>query len=308
MITDEELVERIAAGPGGAGEEALRALHRRHAALVFTIAMRIVGAGAAEDVVQDVFLGLWRKHDKFDPARGTLKVWLGQLTRNAALNALRRRKGIADIDDIADPAPEPDEALWQAHRRSVLRAAVEALPPGQREALSLAYFDELTQEQVAATLSLPLGTAKTRIRAALRRLGPLVAAAIGTVAVFLWWRREIEERDRALAVVTSSDVVPIRVEAAPGIDPAMHGNYRARGATAVFTTSHLEPGIRYVAWLLYGEHWVSRTLSVRPDGTAIAVFQSNEVAGRPAEIQLTRESTTNDFAPRGPTLLIWRQP
>ena len=308
MITDEELVERITGETGEASEEALRLLHRRHAALVFTIATRIVGASAAEDVVQDVFLGLWRKHDRFDPARGTLKAWLGRLARNASLNALRRRKGIAPVDDLADPAPEPDEALWQAHRRSVLRAAVDALPPGQREALSLAYFDELTQEQVAATLHLPLGTAKTRIRAALRRLGPLVVAAIGAVAAIVWWRREVDERDRALAVVTSSDVVPIRVEAAPGVDPAMHGTFRARGTTAVFTTSHLAPGHRYVAWLLYGEHWVSRPLAVRADGTAIAIFEAVEVGAPPAEIQLTREPTANDFAPRGDTLLLWKQP
>ena len=85
----------------------------------------------------------------------------------------------AEVDEVADEALEPDEALWRAHRRSALRAAVDALPDEQRRALSLAYFDELTHEQIAAALRVPLGTTKTRIRSAIRRLAPLLAVLAG---------------------------------------------------------------------------------------------------------------------------------
>jgi sigma-70-like protein len=112
------------------------------------------------------------------------------------------------------------------------------LPEREREALSLAYFEELTHEQVAAALHIPLGTTKTRIRLAIRRLAPVIAAAICVAVLVLAWRRA--ERDaalesRALTVVTSSDVVPLRLEAVPGVPSETHANYRIRpgGALAV---------------------------------------------------------------------------
>src|SRR5450432_2819419 len=134
-VADPELVARIGRGD----ERALRTLHRRHAALVFTVAARFVDAAGAEEIVQDVFMTLWRKHETFDPARGALKAWLCQVTRNRALNMLRSRgRGAKEIDErveeIADEALEPDEALWRAHRQSALHAAVDALPEAQRRA------------------------------------------------------------------------------------------------------------------------------------------------------------------------------
>ncbi|HTB72747.1 MAG TPA: sigma-70 family RNA polymerase sigma factor, partial [Polyangiaceae bacterium] len=184
-LADSELVARIGRGD----ERALRTLHRRYASLVFTVASRVVDAAAAEEIVQDVFMTLWRKHETFDPARGTLKAWLGQIARRRALNVLRsRRRGAATgdgVEEIADEALEPDEALWTAHRQSALHAAIDALPDAQRRALSLAYFDELTQEQVAAALRVPLGTTKTRIRSAMRRIAPVVAALLSVGLVIL---------------------------------------------------------------------------------------------------------------------------
>jgi len=84
--TDEALVARLGLGD----EDALRALHHRYAALVFTVAARFVDAATAEEVAQDVFVTLWKKHETFDPARGAFKSWLVQIARRRALNELRR--------------------------------------------------------------------------------------------------------------------------------------------------------------------------------------------------------------------------
>src|SRR4051812_13085446 len=114
---DEELVARLGTGD----ETALRALYTRYAALVFTVAARIVDSAAGEEVVQDVFMTLWRKHDTYDPKRGALKTWLCQLARHAALNVRRRQGRDHEVDEptseIADESLEPDEALWMAHRQ-----------------------------------------------------------------------------------------------------------------------------------------------------------------------------------------------
>ncbi len=118
-LSDGDLVARMGQGD----ERALRTLHRRYAALVFTVATRVVDAAAAEEIVQDVFMTLWRKHEAFDPARGALKPWLCQVTRRRALNVRRSRgrspdEGGDGIEDVADDALQADEALWSAHRRS----------------------------------------------------------------------------------------------------------------------------------------------------------------------------------------------
>src|SRR5690242_789492 len=83
---DEELVARLR----GADQDALRELHRRYAGLVFAVAARVVDAATAEEVVQDVFVTLWKKHDAFDPSRGSFKGWIAQIARRRALNARRR--------------------------------------------------------------------------------------------------------------------------------------------------------------------------------------------------------------------------
>jgi RNA polymerase sigma-70 factor (ECF subfamily) len=317
---DVELVARVGQGD----ERALRALHRRYASLVFTVAARVVDAAAAEEIVQDVFMTLWRKHETFDPTRGTLKGWLCQVTRRRALNVLRSRgrggnEGGEGLEDIADDALEPDEALWKAHRQSALHAAVEALPDAQRRTLSLAYFDELTQEQVAALLRVPLGTTKTRIRLAMRRIAPALVALIGAgLIVFIWRRKEIaNEREareeRALTMVTSSDVLVRRLAAAPGIPPEAHANYRARpgGSIAVLTASHLPPlppRERYVAWVRQDTVWRSLgELAMRPDGGALLLAEDPSIAPGADAIEITRESTAG-ASPQGAPVVQWPPP
>jgi RNA polymerase sigma-70 factor (ECF subfamily) len=315
-VTDPELVERV--GQGDA--RALRTLHRRYASLVFTVATRVVDPARAEEVVQDVFMTLWRKHEAFDPARGALKPWLCQVARRRALN-MRRRAGDEEVaaegvDEIADEGLEPDEAVWRAHRQSALHAAVDALPEAQRRALSLAYFDELTQEQVAAVLRVPLGTTKTRIRLAMRRLAPAIALLLGAGLILVLWRRKelVTEREareeRALVMVTSSDVVALHLGAAADVPPEAHANYRARpgGTIAVLTASHLPPlpaGQRYVGWIRQGPVWRSiGELEVRPDGGALLLVEDAALAQRADAVEITREATAG-ASPQGPPVVRW---
>jgi RNA polymerase sigma factor (sigma-70 family) len=318
-VTDPELVARVGRGDA----RALRTLHRRYASLVYTVATRVVDAAAAEEVVQDVFMTLWRKHETFDPARGALRPWLCQIARRRALNVRRSRRGAKEADggveEIADEALEPDEALWKAHRQSALHAAVDALPDAQRRALSLAYFDELTQEQVAAVLRVPLGTTKTRIRLAIRRLAPAIAVLLGAGLVLVLWRRKelVTQREareeRALVMVTSSDVVALHLVAAPGAPPEAHANYRARpgGTVAVLTASHLpllSAGERYVGWVRHGAIWRSLgQLDLRPDGGALLLVEDTALAQGADAVSITRESTVG-ASPEGAPVVQWAPP
>src|SRR5271166_847319 len=140
-------------------------------------------------------------------------------------------------DHLPDRGPDPAESAWREHRRGVVRAAVEALPPPQREALSLAFLEDLTHEQVASFLKLPLGTTKSRIRSGLKslrgRLAPLVGAGLILAGLLTFaglrehaHQASLRRQGRALSLVTNSEVVPRRLAPAPGIDPAAHGNYR----------------------------------------------------------------------------------
>src|SRR5271157_3575186 len=188
--TDEELVHALAGGR----QEALGVLFARHAPLVFGIARQTLDGAAAEDIVQDVFLAVWHGAATFDPARGAFRPWLLQIAHHRVLNELRRRSRkplsvtAADrdrLDGLADSSPEPSAELWREFRRSAVREALEQLPPLQRQALGLAFFEELTHEQVASVLNLRLGTAKSRIRSGLQRLRGQLSPVLALLALTL---------------------------------------------------------------------------------------------------------------------------
>ena len=173
--SDEAIVAQLAAG----NHESVVLLLVRYAPRVLGLATSALDRAAAEEIVQDVFVAVWRGASSFDPSRGSFRNWLLTITRNRIANELRRRgrrpdtRGTEDATGwtaLSDPGPGPDDAVWHDFRRQTLRAAVESLPPKQRQALSLAFFEELTHEQVAAALDVPLGTAKTRIRSAIETL------------------------------------------------------------------------------------------------------------------------------------------
>src|SRR5262249_52809681 len=207
------------------------ALYARFAPIVYGMAVQAVDRGTAEEIVQDVFLAVWKGASSFDPAKGSARGWLLQIAHYRIANALRSRsrrpRTVSDADsdrfaEAPDPSPDPGEEAWTNHRRAILRSALEALPPPQRQALGLAYFEELSHGEVAEVLGLPLGTAKSRIRAGLaglrRQLAPISAVlaivlAVGVAVRLSARREELARDDRALAMLTSSDLVALRLAA-----------------------------------------------------------------------------------------------
>jgi RNA polymerase sigma-70 factor (ECF subfamily) len=161
---DGELLQRIAMG----SEEAFRMLWDRFGAAVYTVCRRRLGdSGAAEDATQEAFTSVWRRAGTFDPARGSAAGWLYAVARNAAAQLVRRGQAGATLtvldDQTADTEHDPVIGL-------AVHAALTRLPPTEREVLELAYFEDMTQTEIAERLRLPLGTVKTRTRAGLHRL------------------------------------------------------------------------------------------------------------------------------------------
>jgi RNA polymerase sigma-70 factor (ECF subfamily) len=329
--SDAELMRQLAAGR----PEAIGPLHARYASLIHGVAARSLDPSTAEEISQEVFLAVWRHAASFDPSRGAFRAWVLQITRTSVLNELRRRgrrpqvtaqANGSDGEQFPDPGPDPAESAWREHRRAIARRAVEALPSPQREALSLAFLEDMSQEQVAAFLKVPLGTTKSRIRSGLKalrgRLAPLISAGLILVGLitFAGYREHVHQtalgrQGRALALVTSSDVVPRRLGPAPGINPQAHGNYRGRSGVdlAVLTLSYLAPaprGYEYRAWASHGGRW---TLLGRPqlnnDGRSLIIAEGRELATLPDQVLVTLEPVENralpGSAPSGPPVVSW---
>jgi RNA polymerase sigma-70 factor (ECF subfamily) len=167
------VLRRLAAGD----REAVAELYDRHAARVLGLAYRIVrNTSDAEDVVQDVFAQAWRTAPNYEASRGTVAGWLLMMARTRAIDRLRARQTRRDagaepdlerIPSNAVPVPEQIIANQQAAR---IRMAMVALSAEQKTALELAYFEGLSQSEIAERLQIPLGTVKTRIRSALALL------------------------------------------------------------------------------------------------------------------------------------------
>jgi RNA polymerase sigma-70 factor (ECF subfamily) len=150
---------------------------RRFQDRVYGLAHRLVGeTPLAEEVAQDVFLRAWRNASSFDPRRGSVATWLLTITRNLAIDALRRRRAVpVDPDELlllrSDTQVEtPDQMAVEADTRTSLREAAGRLPPEQRRAVIFAFFYGLTAREITITEEIPLGTAKTRIRLGMTKL------------------------------------------------------------------------------------------------------------------------------------------
>jgi len=165
---DAILVSAIRSGD----EQAMAQLYERYSSIVYSVALRVLGdTGAAEDILQEVFLQLWRSPDVFDATRGSLPGWLAVITRNRAIDSLRKRRPEADITDVV-VSIEPDFVSGAERSRALekIRVALGGMPPLQRSALEMAFFEGLTHTEIAEKTSEPLGTIKTRIRAGLLTL------------------------------------------------------------------------------------------------------------------------------------------
>ncbi len=159
-------------------ESALSALYDRYSGMLFAMLVRILhDPQAAEEILQDMFLQLWRGAARFDANRGSLPAWLMVIGRNRALSRLRTREHREIPEDIeAYPANAVASSvnLEDDAERSLLmeklRTAMAALPAEQREAVELAYFEGMTQTEIAARTGSPLGTVKSRVRTAMQSL------------------------------------------------------------------------------------------------------------------------------------------
>lgn len=176
--SDEEVVAAVVRRQ----PEALDLLYARYGRPAFGLARRILGDdGFAEDVVQEVFLTLWRDPGRYNPSRGGFASWLLSVTHHKAVDAVRREESLrrrrdqaaermTDGLDAATQAGDVEEEVWTTMRRERVRGALKELPAPQREALALAYFGGYTQREVAALTGAPLGTVKTRMLTGMRRL------------------------------------------------------------------------------------------------------------------------------------------
>lgn len=147
-------------------------LYDRYSSMVYAVALRVLGdTGAAEDVLQEVFMQLWRNPGVFDSSRGNLGAWLAVISRNRAIDQLRRRRPETDIADVV-VSVEPDLAGEAERSRAIakVRDVLGTMPAAQRTALEMAYFEGLTHSEIAAKTGEPLGTIKTRIRTGLMTL------------------------------------------------------------------------------------------------------------------------------------------
>ena len=172
---DRDLLRRI----GVSDAEAYRALFARYAPTAMALAHRVVRQRTlAEESVQETFLQIWRDPDRYQDDRGSVRAWIMTMVHNRSVDALRRevsqrrRTEEARADDqlVDDPAPEIVEAIDLPGKQAAVRAALGSLPPEQFEVLELMYFGGLSQSQVAAKLSIPLGTVKSRTLLAMRKL------------------------------------------------------------------------------------------------------------------------------------------
>ena len=165
----------------GNDDAALAEIYDQYSSFVYGLALRVVGdARAAEDVSQDVFVGLWERPAAFDPDRGSLRTWLGTLTHRRAVDYVRReeaRRRRAERDAArAVSAPDVEELATAMVAAERVRAALDLLPSEQRRAIQLAYFGGKTYRQVAEVLGIPEGTAKSRLRLGLRRIAEALEA------------------------------------------------------------------------------------------------------------------------------------
>jgi len=152
-------------------EGAMAALYDRYSSVVYGVALRILrDTSAAEDVLQGVFLQLWRNPGIFEARRGGLGAWLAVITRHRSIDALRKQKPEGELPEMV--AVNMNLENVTARRRVVekIRAVLQGVPQAQRSALEMAFFEGMTHSEIAEKTGEPLGTIKTRIRAALTTL------------------------------------------------------------------------------------------------------------------------------------------
>jgi len=153
-------------------EQAMASLFDRYSKVVYSVALRVLrDPASAEDILQEIFMQVWRNPDSFVATRGSLGGWLAVVSRNRSIDQLRRKKPTDSVEDVA--LASPYNLADEAERNSLMekaRSAMTLLPKEQRKTLEMAFFDGLTHSEIAEMTGDPLGTVKTRIRSALTTL------------------------------------------------------------------------------------------------------------------------------------------
>ncbi len=165
---DATLLARLNTGD----ERAMSTLYERYSRVVYSVALRVLNDPAsAEDILQEIFMQIWRNPDSFSAARGSLGGWLAVVSRNRSIDALRRRRPVTALDDVI--LTSSTNLASEAERNTMMdraRTVIAKLPSEQRTTLEMAFFDGLTHTEIAEMTGDPLGTVKTRIRSALLTL------------------------------------------------------------------------------------------------------------------------------------------
>lgn len=176
---DRALLQQVALG----SSQAMRAVYARCAGRAWAVALRVLNSRAdAEEVLQETFLEVWRRAREFDPSRGGLETWVTTIARTRAIDRKRALGTVARIvEDAAHQPPpasatpvDPSEAAVRGQEQARVAAAMRELPPDQRKVVELAYFEGLSQREIAERTGDPLGTVKTRARLALEKLAALL--------------------------------------------------------------------------------------------------------------------------------------
>jgi len=188
LLADEDLMREVVGG----NARAFEILYQRHVVACSGLAMKIVGhPPAAEEVVQEVFLKLWKQPTSFSSEKGRFMNWLFTVVRNCAMDQLRRTRSISSkgavlsldieneasthfVDMLQDPGPTPYDYVWSEERGRIVGHLLSLLKETQRQAIFMAYFQGLTHQEIAKSLDEPLSTIKTRIRLGRRHLRHLI--------------------------------------------------------------------------------------------------------------------------------------
>jgi RNA polymerase sigma-70 factor (ECF subfamily) len=176
ILDDVSLIQLLTLGR----VDALSELYDRYSRMVLSLALNTVGdAAVAEEIVQDVFMRVWEKAGTYDARIAKVSTWLTSITRHRAIDEFRKGNRRLDQTSISwvelspgdsPNSPGPEEETELSLQNKTVRQAMNSLSPGEREALALAYFKGYSQSEIARYLGLPLGTVKTRIRTAMRKL------------------------------------------------------------------------------------------------------------------------------------------
>jgi RNA polymerase sigma-70 factor (ECF subfamily) len=185
-LADTELVVRASEGDAAA----LEVLYDRYSRVVYSFALRIVGdPQLAEEILQEVFIRAWLQGGTFRESKGAFVTWLLSITHNLSIDELRRRRRRpqkADNEEpetilagVADDRQDVESEVWIASLRGTISTALAKLPPAQRETIELAYFQGLTQREIADRTGEPLGTVRTRMRLGIQKLRDLLSDQLG---------------------------------------------------------------------------------------------------------------------------------